>query len=161
MFKRIDYLTIKTDDAAGGAGGAGGGRPGGANRSPGGGRPQGLRAAGGWSARRQHRLGRHSLHPRRAHRSSAALQIGGSMITISKTIQTKASPARVLNFFNEFAEHFVEIWPEAHQEYEITSDGPVGVGTTFRTVQTIKGKKMSSRGVGTKAEPGGFAWGGI
>src|SRR4030042_4177146 len=83
------------------------------------------------------------------------------MIEISKTIQTKASPARVLNFFNEFAEHFVEIWPEAHQEYEITSDGPVGVGTTFRTVQTIKGRKMTSRGVVTKVEPGGFAWRGI
>jgi hypothetical protein len=83
------------------------------------------------------------------------------MIEISKTIQTKASPARVLDFFNNFAEHFVEVWPEAHQEYEITSEGPVGVGTTFRTVQTIKGKKMSSRGVVTKVEPGGFAWRGI
>ena len=83
------------------------------------------------------------------------------MIEISKTIQTKASPARVLDFFSNFGEHFVEIWPEAHQEYEITSEGPVGVGTTFRTVQTIKGKKMTSRGVVTKVEPGGFAWRGI
>jgi hypothetical protein len=83
------------------------------------------------------------------------------MIEISKTIQTKASPARVLDFFSNFGEHFVEIWPEAHQEYEITSEGPMGVGTTFRTVQTIKGRKMSSRGVVTKVEPGGFAWRGI
>jgi len=83
------------------------------------------------------------------------------MIEISKTIQTKASPARVLDFFGSFGDHFVEVWPEAHQEYEITSEGPMGVGTTFRTVQTIKGRKMSSKGVVTKVEPGGFAWRGI
>jgi hypothetical protein len=80
------------------------------------------------------------------------------MIEISKTIQTKASPARVLDFFSNFREHFVEIWPEANQEYEITSGGSLGVGTTFRSVQTIKGRRMSSRGVVTKVEPGGFAW---
>ncbi len=80
------------------------------------------------------------------------------MIEISKTIQTKASPARVLDFFSNFGEHFVEIWPEAHQEYEIISEGPPQVGTNFRSVQTIKGRKMTSRGVVTKIEPGGFAW---
>jgi hypothetical protein len=80
------------------------------------------------------------------------------MIEISKTIQTKASPARVLDFFSKFGERFVELWPEAHHGYEITSAGPMGVGTTFRTVQSINGRRMSSRGVVTKVEPGGFAW---
>jgi len=80
------------------------------------------------------------------------------MIEISKTIQTKASPARVLDFFGNFGTHYVETWPEAHQEYKMISEGAPQVGTTFRTVQTIKGRKVSSRGVITKMEPGGFAW---
>jgi hypothetical protein len=80
------------------------------------------------------------------------------MIEISNTIQTKAPPARVLDFFGNFGARYVETWPEAHQGYEKMSEGPPQVGTTFRTVQTIKGRKMSSRGVITKMEPGGFAW---
>jgi hypothetical protein len=80
------------------------------------------------------------------------------MIEISKTIQTKAGPARVLDFFGNMGKHYVEMWPEGHQEYEDVSQGPPQVGSTFRTVQIIKGKKMASRGVITKMEPGGFAW---
>ena len=80
------------------------------------------------------------------------------MIEISKTIQTKAGPARVLDFFGNMGKHYVEMWPEGHQEYEETSEGPPQVGSTFRTVQIIKGKEMASRGVITKMEPGGFAW---
>ena len=80
------------------------------------------------------------------------------MIEISNTIQTKAPPARVLDWFGNFGDHYVEMWPEAHQEYEMISEGAPQVGTNFRIVQTIKGRKMSSRGVITKMEPGGFAW---
>jgi hypothetical protein len=80
------------------------------------------------------------------------------MIEISKTIQTKAGPARVLDFFGNMGKHYVEMWPEGHQAYEELSEGPPEVGSTFRTVQIIKGRKMASRGVITKMEPGGFAW---
>jgi hypothetical protein len=80
------------------------------------------------------------------------------MIEISKTIQTKAGPARVLDFFGNMGKHYVEMWPEGHQAYEEISEGPPQVGSNFRTVQIIKGRKMASRGVITKMEPGGFAW---
>ena len=80
------------------------------------------------------------------------------MIEISKTFQTKASPARVLDFFGNFGDRYVGMWPEAHQKYEMISEGPPQVGSNFRTVQTIRGRKVSSRGVITKMEPGGFAW---
>ena len=80
------------------------------------------------------------------------------MIEISRTIRTKASPARVLDFFGNFGERYVGMWPDAHQEYKMASEGPPQVGSTFRTVQTIKGRKVSSRGVITKLDPGGFAW---
>jgi len=80
------------------------------------------------------------------------------MIEISKTIQTKAPPVRVLDWFANFGDHYVEMWPEAHQEYQMLSEGAPQVGTNFRLVQTIKGRKTSTRGVITKMEPGGFAW---
>ena len=80
------------------------------------------------------------------------------MIEITNTIRTKASPARVLGFFGNFGDHYVEVWPEGHQGYEMISKGPPQVGSTFRTIQTIKGRKVSSRGVITKIEPGGMAW---
>ncbi len=80
------------------------------------------------------------------------------MIEISKTIQTKAPPARVLEYFGKLGEHYAEMWPEAHQEYQMLTGGAPQVGAKFRTVQTIKGRKMASRGVITKMEPGGFAW---
>jgi hypothetical protein len=80
------------------------------------------------------------------------------MIEISKAIQTKAPPARVLGWFGNLGGHYVEMWPEAHQEYEMLSEGAPQVGANFRTVQTIKGRKMSTRGVITQMEPGRFAW---
>jgi len=80
------------------------------------------------------------------------------MIEISKTITTTASPATVLDWFAHFDEHYVQWWPDAHKEYQYTSQTPPQEGTTFRVVQVVKGRQNTIRGVITKMEPGGFAW---
>ena len=80
------------------------------------------------------------------------------MKEISRTIQTKASPAKVLDWFAHFDEHYVEWWPEAHKEYRSTSEGPPQVGSTFELKQETKGRSVSMKGVITKMEPAGFEW---
>jgi hypothetical protein len=80
------------------------------------------------------------------------------MKKISRTIQTKASPAKVLDWFAHFEEHYVEWWPEAHKEYRSTSEGPPQVGSTFELKQETKGRSVSMKGVITKMEPAGFEW---
>ena len=78
------------------------------------------------------------------------------MIEVSKTISTTAPPAKVMEWFMHFGEHYVEMWPEAHKEY--TSEGPPVVGSTFRFVQEVKGRRSAVKGVITNIEPTGFAW---
>ena len=80
------------------------------------------------------------------------------MIEISKTISTTAPPAKVMEWFMHFGEHYVEMWPEAHKEYRYTSEGLPAVGTTFHFVQEVKGRKTAITGVITKIEPTGFEW---
>ncbi len=80
------------------------------------------------------------------------------MIEISKTISTTAPPAKVMEFFMHFDEHYVDMWPEAHKEYRRTSEGLPAVGATFRFVQEIKGRERAITGVVTKMEPTGFEW---
>lgn len=80
------------------------------------------------------------------------------MIEVSKAISTTASPAKVMEWFMRFGEHYVDMWPEAHKEYSYTSEGLPQVGTTFRFVQEIKGRKRAINAVITKIEPTGFEW---
>ena len=80
------------------------------------------------------------------------------MIEISKTISTTAPPVKVMEWFMRFDEHYVDIWPEAHKEYQRTSEGLPAVGATFRFVQEVKGRRSAVRGVITKMEPAGFEW---
>ena len=80
------------------------------------------------------------------------------MIEVSKTISTTAPPAKVMEWFMHFGEHYVEMWPEAHKEYCYTSEGPPVVGSTFRFVQEVKGRRRAVTGVITKIEPTGFGW---
>ncbi len=80
------------------------------------------------------------------------------MKQMSRTIQTKASPAKVLDWFANFGDHYVEWWPEAHKEYRSTSEGPPQVGSTFELKQETKGRSVSMKGVITKMEPAGFEW---
>jgi hypothetical protein len=80
------------------------------------------------------------------------------MIEISKTISTTAPPAKVMEWFMRFDEHYVDIWPEAHKEYQRTSEGLPAVGATFRFVQEVKGRRSAVKGVITKMEPAGFEW---
>ncbi len=80
------------------------------------------------------------------------------MIEVSKTISTTAPPAKVMEWFMHFDEHYVDMWPEAHKEYQRTSEGPPAVGATFRFVQEIKGREKAITGVVTKMEPAGFEW---
>lgn len=80
------------------------------------------------------------------------------MIEISRTISTTAPPPKVMEWFMHFDEHYVEMWPEAHKEYQRTSEGPPMVGATFHFVQEIKGHTRPMTGVITKMEPAGFEW---
>ncbi len=80
------------------------------------------------------------------------------MIEISKTISTTAPPAKVMEWFMHFDEHYVEMWPEAHKEYRYASEGLPAVGTTFHFVQEVKGRSRPINGVITKIEPTGFEW---
>ena len=80
------------------------------------------------------------------------------MIEISKSIDTTAPPAKVMEWFMRFGEHYVDMWPEAHKEYRYTSGGLPAVGTTFHFVQEIKGRSRAISGVITKIEPTGFEW---
>ena len=80
------------------------------------------------------------------------------MIEVSKTISTTAPPAKVVDWFMHFDEHYVDMWPEAHKEYRYTSEGPPAVGTTFRFVQEVKGRQRAIAGVITNMEPAGFEW---
>jgi hypothetical protein len=80
------------------------------------------------------------------------------MIEISKTISTTAPPPKVMEWFMHFDEHYVDMWPEAHKEYQRTSEGPPMVGATFRFVQEVKGRRSAVKGVITKMEPTGFEW---
>ena len=80
------------------------------------------------------------------------------MIEVSKTISTTAPPAKVVDWFMHFDEHYVDTWPEAHKEYRYTSEGPPAVGTTFRFVQEVKGRQRAIAGVITNMEPAGFEW---
>jgi len=80
------------------------------------------------------------------------------MIEISKTISTTAPPVKVMEWFMRFDEHYVEMWPEAHKEYQRTSEGLSAVGATFRFVQEVKGRRSAVKGVITKMEPAGFEW---
>jgi len=80
------------------------------------------------------------------------------MIEISKTISTTAPPVKVMEWFMRFDEHYVDIWPEAHKEYQRTSEGLPAVGATFRFVQEVKGRRSAVKGVITKMEPAGFEW---
>jgi hypothetical protein len=80
------------------------------------------------------------------------------MIEISKTISTTAPPVKVMEWFMHFDEHYVDMWPEAHKEYQRASEGLPAVGATFRFVQEVKGRRSAVRGVITKMEPAGFEW---
>ena len=80
------------------------------------------------------------------------------MIEISKTISTTAPPVKVMEWFMRFDKHYVEMWPEAHKEYQRTSEGLPAVGATFRFVQEVKGRRSAVKGVITKMEPAGFEW---
>ena len=80
------------------------------------------------------------------------------MIEISKTISATAPPAKVMEWFMHFDKHYVDIWPEAHKEYQRTSEGLPAVGATFRFVQEVKGRRSAVKGVITKMEPAGFEW---
>jgi hypothetical protein len=80
------------------------------------------------------------------------------MIEIAKTISTTAPPPKVMEFFMRFDEHYVDMWPEAHKEYQRTSEGLPTVGATFRFVQEVKGRRSAVKGVITKMEPAGFEW---
>ena len=80
------------------------------------------------------------------------------MIEISKAISTTAPPAKVMEWFMHFGEHYVDMWPEAHKDYRYTSEGPPVVGTTFHFVQEVKGRTRAITGVITKIEPTGFEW---
>jgi hypothetical protein len=80
------------------------------------------------------------------------------MIEVSKTISTRAAPAKVMEWFMHFDKHYVDVWPEAHKEYRYMSEGLPAVGTAFCFVQEVKGRRRAVKGVITKLEPTGFEW---
>jgi len=80
------------------------------------------------------------------------------MIEVSKTISTTVPLLKVMQWFIGFGQHYVEMWPEAHKEYRYTSEGMPTVGSTFRFVQEIKGRKRAITAVMTKIGPTGFEW---